>query len=147
MPTAEQVRNKVLRIMANKFTIKTTDDEEIMLFHESAACLVRVVDWDKEREGRNTLIQVSAPILWNVKRTPALYEWVATEGQTYDIGRIACNNSDKSGETNVEFEHNLLGDNLDEPELTTTVVQLLSQANDLDDELQRKFGGKRAEDL
>jgi hypothetical protein len=49
--------------------------------------------------------------------------------------------------TNVAFEHNILGDNLDEPELVATVTALISTANNLDDELQKKFGGKRTIDL
>ena len=147
MPTAEQVRNKVLRMMAKAFKITTNEDETIFLWHESAACTVNVIDWDKEKEGRNTLVQVTAPILWNVTRTPAVYEWVATEGQKYYIGHIACNLSNTAGETNIEFEHHLLGDNLDEPELTTPVIQMLVEANKLDEELQKKFGGKRTADL
>ena len=63
------------------------------------------------------------------------------------FGRVACNITSEASETDLEFEYNLLGDNLDEPELTTTVVMLLGTANRLDDELQKKFGGKRSADL
>lgn len=147
MPTVEQVRNKVLRMMAKAFKITTTDDETILLWHESAACSVKVREFDKDEDGQNTVVKVSAPILWNVKRTPALYEWVATEGQNFMFGRVACNITSEASETDLEFEYNLLGDNLDEPELTTTVVMLLGTANRLDDELQKKFGGKRSADL
>ncbi|MFN7470871.1 MAG: T3SS (YopN, CesT) and YbjN peptide-binding chaperone 1 [Roseiflexaceae bacterium] len=147
MPTVEQVKNKVLRLMAKAFKITTTDDETILLWHESAACSVKVEEFDPDEDGQNTVVKVSAPILWNVKRTPVLYEWVATSGQAYMFGRVACNISSQASETNLEFEYNLLGDNLDESELITTVTLLLGTANDLDDELQKKFGGKKTSDL
>ena len=134
-------------MMAKAYKITTTDDETILLWHESAACSVKVAEFDKDEDGQNTVVKVSAPILWNVKRTPALYEWVATSGQAYIFGRVACNISSVESETNLEFEYNLLGDNLDEAELITAVLMLLTTANDLDDELQKKFGGKRTADL
>jgi hypothetical protein len=147
MPTVEQVKNKVLRMMAKNYNITMADDGDVILRHESAALTVSVLEWQPDREGRNTVIQVSAPILWEVKRTAALYEWVATTGQEFIFGRTACNVSADSALTNIMFEHNILGDNLDEPELVATVTALISTANDLDDELQQKFGGKRTSDL
>ena len=41
------------------------------------------------------------------------------------------------------FSQRLLGDYLDEEELTHTVVAIAGTADILDDELQAKFGGKR----
>jgi hypothetical protein len=147
MPTVEQVKNKVLRMMAKNYNITMADDGDVILRHESAALTVSVSEWYPDEEGRNTVVQVSAPILWEVKRTAALYEWVATTGQSYLFGRTACNTGADASLTNVAFEHNILGDNLDEPELVATVTALISTANNLDDELQKKFGGKRTIDL
>lgn len=147
MPTVDQVKNKVLRMMAKNYNITTDDDGDVILRHESAACSVSVSEWHPDDEGRNTLVQVSAPILWEVKRTAALYEWVATTGQSFIFGRTACNTGADVALTNIAFEHNILGDNLDEPELLATVTALIATANNLDDELQQKFGGKRTSDL
>lgn len=146
MPTAEQVRNKVLRMMANNFEVKVDDDGDIVVRHESAICWVSVSGWH-EQEGRNTIVRVRAPILWEVPITPAVYQWVATEGQGYLFGavRVALEQGKSTG--NLWFTHTLLGDNLDEPELETTVVCVLGDANRLDDELQKKFGGKRTTDM
>jgi len=147
MPTVDQVKNKVLRMMAKHYNVSTDDDGDVILRHESAALIVSVSEWHPDEEGRNTVVQVSAPILWEVKRTAALYEWVATTGQSYLFGRTACNAGADASLTNVAFEQNILGDNLDEPELVATVTSLISTANNLDDELQKKFGGKRTSDL
>ena len=147
MPTVEQVRNKVLRMMAKEFKITTTDDETIILWHESAACSVEVDELFKDSEGQNTIIKVSAPILWGVKRTPEVYEWVATHGQAYNFGKVVCRVTKDPALTDLTFDQNLFGDNLDEPELTLTVHKLLGTANKLDDELMQKFGGKRTSDI
>jgi hypothetical protein len=143
MPTVEQVRNKVLRMMAKEFKITTTDDETILLWYGSVACSVNVEEFMKDSEGQNTIIKVAAPILWDVKRTPAVYEWVATTGQSFMIGNVACRTAKEPGNTNLFFLHNLFGDNIDEPELTLTVAKLVGTADKLDEELMLKFGGKR----
>ena len=145
MPTVDQVKNKVLRMMAKNYNITTSDDGDVILRHESAALSVSVVEWHPDQEGLNTVVKVSAPILWEVKRTAALYEWVATTGQTYLFGRTACNAGADASLTNVEFEQNILGDNLDEPaEVNQFYMNLV---NDLDDELQKVYGGKKTSDL
>jgi hypothetical protein len=147
MPTVDQVKNKVLRLMAKNFEIKTTDSEMIIVRHESSMLSVVVEEWDNDRDGHNTVVKISAYVLWDVKRTPQLYEWVATSGQGYLWGRMACNDADVASETHLCYERNILGDNLDEPELISAVTSLLMKANELDDELQKKFGGKRTADL
>lgn len=147
MPTVEQVKNKVLRMMAKNYNITMSDNGIIILRHESVALSVNVEEWKSDTDGCNTVVQISAPILWGVKRTAALYEWVATTGQSYLFGRTACNTSNDATLTTIAFEQNILGDNLDEPELVATVTGLISTANVLDDELQQKFGGKRTIDL
>lgn len=47
------------------------------------------------------------------------------------------------GEVLLIMSHTLLGDYLDEQELRHGVMGILSAANECDDELQKKFGGKR----
>lgn len=147
MPTVEQVRNKVLRMMAQSFQVKLNDDGDVIVRYESATCLVTVVDWQSNNEGRNTLVHVRIPILWNVSLTPELYKWVATEGQNYMIGTVRVKMVEGKTEGNLWFVQYLLGDNLDVNELENTVKFMLGDSNRLDDELQKKFGGKRTTDL
>ena len=147
MPTVEQVKNKVLRLMAKEFEVSVDDDGDIVVRYESAICWVSVRDWHADKEGRNTIVQVRSPILWGVKVTPAVCQWVATEGQNYLFGSVSVGIDEGKSEGNLWFTHNLLGDNLDAPELETTVICVLGDANRLDDELQKKFGGKRTSDI
>lgn len=149
MPTVDQVKMRVLQMLSSHMDVRMGNDGDIVIRHESAVCLVSVDMWgDKPKnEGHDIIVQVRAPIIWNAKRTAALYEWVATSQNDYLIGRIACYEDNNPSLTNVFFEQNLFGDNLDEPEIVHTVVLVLSTANRLDDELVVKFGGKRTIDL
>jgi hypothetical protein len=148
MPTVDQVKNKVLRMLSSQFDVRTDSDGDIVIKHESAICWVGATQWNNNNEGRDIVVTVTAPVLWEVKRSPKLFEYVATKGQKYMIGRMACNDhKDDLSLTNLFFEYNLLADNLDEPELINATLLILSTANNLDDELQKEFGGKRTSDL
>ena len=106
MPNAEQVKNKVLRMLMSHMDVRMDDDGDILIRLESAVCWVSVNNWgEPSNDGRDTVVQVRAPIIWEAKRTPALYEWVATEGQKFMIGRVACNSDSDASLTNVFFEH------------------------------------------
>lgn len=142
MPTVDQVKNKVLRILASKLQVKTDEDGDVIIHYESTVGVVSVRELGDD-DGLRVLVQVRAIVLWDVKRTPALYEWVASEGTNYLIGHVRCLKSQNSGNTNLWLEHNLIGDNLDENELMSAVGFVLNQADELDDELQAKFGGRR----
>lgn len=149
MPTVDQVKTRVLKMLSSHMNVRMSNDGDVAIRHESTMCLVSVKPWGDTptNEGHDIIVQVRAPIIWNAKRTAALYEWVATSQNDYLIGRIACYEDNNSSLTNVFFEQNLFGDNLDEPEIVHTVALVLSTANRLDDELVAKFGGKRTIDL
>ena len=145
MPNAEQVKNKVLRMLMSHMDVGLDDDGDIRIRHESAVCWVTVASWGEQtNDGSNTVVLVRAPIIWEVKRTPALYEWVANDGQNVMFGRVACRTASDASLTNVYFEHTLLGDNIDEPEIIHTVRLVITSANRLDDELVAKFGGRKS---
>lgn len=146
MPTVEQVRNKVLRILASNFQVKMDDDGDVLITNESAVGSVMVREWFAGQEGREIIVKIQAPILWDVKRTPAVYEWVACTGSGYMLGHVRCLNAKSASHTNLVLEHNLIGDNLDENELINAVALVMILANELDDQLMPKFGGTRTID-
>lgn len=146
MPTVDQVRNKVLRILSSKMQVQTDEDGDVLIHHESVVASVTVDDWYPDTEGRQIIVQIRVPILWNVKRTPAVYEWVACSGSNYLMGHVRCLNADSASHTNLFMEHNLIGDNLDENELLNAVLHVIVTANELDDKLMSKFGGTRTID-
>jgi hypothetical protein len=73
-----------------------------------------------------------------VPASPALYEYVATEGR-YRIGALRCVRKDDG--VRVWLEHTLMGTFLDPAELYVTINYIGEIADWVDDEIRRKFGG------
>jgi hypothetical protein len=73
--------------------------------------------------------------------TPALYEWVAVDGQEYFFGgcRVLRDDNGKTGR--VDFGDSIVGGDLDPNELLNLVYSVVFTANALDNELRDKFGG------
>jgi hypothetical protein len=108
---------------------------------------VSVTDWGTDKNGDpQTLVQLSSPILWEVEPTPALFEYIARS--SYYFGHITVyDDSDAPGKLFLLMSHTLLGDYLDEEELSSALYAILGTADKLDDELKQKFGGKRLADF
>jgi len=106
-------------------------------------------EWGKNKDGDPaTLVRLSCPILWEVEPTPALYEWVAREGGNFFFGHVyADDDSSSAGKLFLGMSHTLLGDYLDEEELSSALYAILGSADKLDDELKGRFGGKRLADF
>lgn len=152
MATVEQTTLKVQRILTGSMGLRVQLDGDTMTvqFQDmSTSVRLRVVDWGEDADGEpRTVIRLAAPILWAVPPTPELFEWVAREGGDFLFGHvIATEDADTPDTVFLLMTHTLLGDYLDEPELASAMFGVLTAADELDDELQEKFGGKRLVDL
>jgi hypothetical protein len=128
--------------------ISLEDDVIIVRFNDvSTQMNVRVLDWGKNADGDpRSLVRLSSPILWEVDPSPALFEWMAKS--SYYFGHLAAHDdSSAPGKLFLVMSHTLLGDYLDEAELSSALYAILGTANELDDELQARFGGKRLADF
>ncbi len=152
MATVDQTMMKVQRILTgpmglriglqgNTITVTFTD--------VSTRVNVSVQDWGTDKNGDpQSLVQLSSPILWEVDPTPALYEYIAREGGNYFFGHVSAHDDNSApGKLFIHFSHTLLGDYLDEEELSAAMWGVLTTADKLDDELQQRFGGKRLSDF
>jgi adenylate cyclase len=150
MATVEQTMMKVQRIMTGPMGLQVMvqDDRFRVTFQDTSTFLtLRVVEWGKDDDGQpRTVVLVTAPILNHVDPTPELFEWVARTGGSRWFGHVEVHDAGDSGLVNLIFSHTLLGDYLDQPELETAMWGILSVANSWDEELQQKFGGKRADE-
>lgn len=96
----------------------------------------------------SSVVRILCPLLWQVDPSAELFEWVAREGSRYWFGHVSAENDVKApGKLFLVMTHTLLGDYLDEGELSTAMYAVLRVADELDDELQKRFGGKRLPDL
>lgn len=108
-----------------------------------------VDEWGTNSDGDpQSLVRIWCPILWEVDPTPVLFEWIAREGGKYFFGHVtAQDDADQPGKLFLMMSHTLLGDFLDEGELSSALYAMLGTADRLDDELKGKFGGKRLADF
>lgn len=87
----------------------------------------------------NTAVAITAPLIFNARRSPELFHYVATSG-SYRFGHLAAYEAD--GGVQILYRHTLLGDYLDPDELNWAVSAMAQTADEVDTELQRRFGGE-----
>ncbi len=133
-PNLLLVKDKVQRFAKQFFNVVQLDDEgDLSIPYESTNIFISCGELDqsnqelnefrRENEISTTMVNVWALVLREVKGTPELFKWIATEGQTYDYGRFKlAEMQDSPGNYVVIFEHNLAGDTLDAGELKGTLA-------------------------
>ena len=102
--------------------------------------------WHLKHDIPHVMVKIWATILVNVPRSPALFKWVATEGQNWILGGTRVVLGD-DGDCTLLFAYTLAGETLDPGEFKNAVMSVATTANHLDDIAQEKFGGKRFIDL
>lgn len=134
----QRVKEKVQSILTSNFTVGLDRDGDFTIRHESAQGYVRC--WQPEG-AEHTIVRVEAPVLFGVQATPELFKHVALHAGDYVFGHLYA--EETSDGIMLLYGHSLLGDYLDEQELLRAVGGVIGTANNLDDELQGMFGGKR----
>jgi hypothetical protein len=112
----------------------TDEDGDYNLLHESARVFLCPRTWTDTR----TVLRIFSITNVDVPASADLLVWLAGENFHLTFGHFAHKEKDRS----VWFIHNLLGDFLDKEELLTAVRMVASQANDYDDRIKEKFGGR-----
>jgi len=148
MATVEQTMFKVQRILTGpmKLRIQLQGNTMYVQFSDASTQVsLSVAEWGTTKEGEpRSLVNISSPILWSVAPTPQLFEWIAREGGRYYFGHVsAADDIRDPGKVFLSMNHTLLGDYIDEEELASAMYAVLNTADQLDDELQKRFGGKR----
>ena len=150
------VKDKVSRYAREVFNIVQLDDDgDLVIPFESTKVWVQFIERevDPEREDfwnenqlSRTVVRIWAPTIIDVKPSNELYKWVATEGADFFYGHCKVTGFGDSGNVQVLFEITIPGDTIDPGELKQALLAVAFTADDLDDELQKKFGGKRVDD-
>ena len=139
MAKEKQVHEKIQRMLANRFgSVKIDKDGDFVVKNESAITFVSAIQWNDDQ----TIVQIKCPMLVDVPITAELTRWIAVEGQRFLFGRTYLNPNEDGKAGWVYFQHNLLGDDLDEPELMDALDAVALTSNKLDNELKTKFGGE-----
>ena len=150
------VKDKVTRFAKEVFNVVMIDDDgDLVIPYESTKIFIRVFErevaaeneafWNENQLSR-TAVYVWAPTIFDVKPSNDLYKWVATEGADFFYGHCKVSPLGENGNVQVIFEITSPGDTIDPGELKQALLSVATTADDLDDELKAKFGGKRIED-
>ncbi len=139
----QQVVARVEEILTNHFDNVEYASDGFTLRKGSARGFVEVYSpaGNGHREPP-TFVRITVPLLQQVPETPELHRHIAFSAGDHRFGTLALVPDHEHG-TCVFFKHTLLGDFLDDDELGYALGGMLEDADDLDDELQRKFGGVR----
>lgn len=150
MGTKVEAKEKVTKILSEGLGINVTllKNERLMIDAagpDSDDFSTNAYFEFEEIEGKNgikSFVRISAPMLRNVPESDELYKWIAVEGTGYRIGCVEAF-PEEDGTVFLVYKYSLLADYLDEAELENALWSVLYTADNLDDELQQKFGGKR----
>ncbi|GAB08588.1 hypothetical protein GOARA_013_00320 [Gordonia araii NBRC 100433] len=140
MANVDAVKSKVQEFLVSNLNNVGLTKDGFTIRNGSAQIFVSVRQWGD----KDTLVKFEVPVLFDVPRSPELYEYIAFHASDWVFGTIGLNASDEDpGKVVITLEHSLQGDYLDEPELMEA-VRLLAQIGDkIDDELKSQFGGTR----
>ena len=132
-----ETRDRVRYILTDLLgTVEVDRDGEFSFRHDSARIFVGVRPFDE-----GTVVEVRAYTNIGVPPSPELFEYVALNANAYVFGHLGAF-EDGEGEIVVIFSHRLLGDYLDPEELKVAVAAVASTADEVDDEIQERFGGR-----
>jgi hypothetical protein len=143
MNNIEEVRRKVQRILTDELgRVEIDRDGDFVLHNESAVAFISL-EMMNDRPDADIVIRSFCPLLVDVKLTPDVYRWVATEGQQYFFGHCqVIENEDDPKRGRILFRHSIVGNDLDPNELKNLLYVTMFTSNDLDDKLKAMFGGK-----
>lgn len=153
------VKDKVQRYAKQFFNVINIDDDgDLRIFYESTHVVLQVLELDssnpdivefrKDNDISVTVVNIFALVLFEADVSSELFKWIATEGQDYDFGAFRVFiDSENPKKCNVQYQYRIAGDNLDPGELKGALAAVAFTADNEDDELQKKFGGKKFSDL
>jgi hypothetical protein len=140
MSAIDNTRNKVQRILTQLGRVELDKDGDFVLRHESAVMFVEIV---KGFGDDGTLVRFTCPLVMNVPLTPAVFKWIAVDGQDFKIGSCGVwMDSEDSKTGSIAFSYTIVGDDVDESEVEAAAMVTLLTSNDLDNQLRDKFGGE-----
>ena len=151
------VKDKVQRFAKQLFnTVQLNDDGSLSVPYESTHVFIEVFDmtsddadfnaFRRENDLSFTTVSVWAMVLMDVKPSNELYKWVAIDGQDYMLGGFKLVVLD-NGLVNVVYRAAVSGDNLDAGELKGALLAVATSADDMDETLKSRFGGKTVNDI
>lgn len=129
----------VLHLLQDEFgdAIRTTGSMSCELPVGSTKVIV-----DVRPAGNRTVINILAPLVFYATPSTELFEHVARQTGAPGLGHLRIKDSEREGLVDILVAGQLPGDDVDRSELITTVAVIGGFADDVDDDLARRFGGE-----
>jgi hypothetical protein len=89
----------------------------------------------------DALIQVRAYVVMGAEVTPDLMEFLLKENDKMIFGAFGLDN-----DKDIFFEHTILGSSCDKSTLKASVMSVINNADQYDDQIVSRWGGRRASD-
>jgi hypothetical protein len=133
-----EVKDKVQRYLTGNFNGVMIDKDGDFSFRvQSARVFVRVLDWVEDQ----VAVRVFAPVIMEAPLTQELKDYIALEAGNLVFGAISLQAKDQMA--TIIYSHAILGDYMDEAELINSCKVVGSMSENLDDDLKKRFGGRR----
>tara|TARA_B100000131_G_C17778870_1_gene476419 strand:+ start:116 stop:550 length:435 start_codon:yes stop_codon:yes gene_type:complete len=141
MANIKDVQDKVQRMLSKNFQTQLNSSGGWAVFHGSTGVMIRCQEMGDD-DNDPIAVSFRALVLKEVPITPELTLEIACTD--YRFGGLSLW-PDEDGSTGMLWFHTtLLGDFIDEEEVICAVINIAGTADDMDDELKARFGGKTA---
>lgn len=142
MATVEDVQRRIQKMLQQWLgKVEIDGDGDFVFAMDSTNAFGSVLDWG---DG-DVVFSVWALVLVDVPITNELCRYVATEG--FVLGNLAVVEGENGGNGRLLFRYRIVANDIDDSELQAAVRAVATVADDLDDKLQKRFGGKRLADV
>jgi hypothetical protein len=144
MATVEATTQKVQRFLVDGFSNVILGKDGFAVDRGSTRVNVEVKEWGTDRNGDpSSIVRLWSPIGREITPTPEFFRWAAVDGSRFLFGSVTVFENEGATLCSAVFDHTLLGDYLDPDELNGAIAVIAGTADDLDDVIHDKFGGKR----
>jgi Putative bacterial sensory transduction regulator len=134
-----ETRDRVASMLASMVgRVELDAGGELSFAYESTRIYVNVRPFGEDA----SVVNVYAITNVDLTPSPELYEFVATHSGDWVFGHLAMEQTDDKAA--VLFRETLLADFLDQAELQTAVAAVATTADQVDDQIKEKFGGRLA---
>jgi len=136
----EACYNRVLpwmRELFGGFALEFEDYPRVGVAVGSAFAVVSIHPWADEE----ATVATRAYVVTGAKADADLYEWLLRKNDEMRFGAFGIDD-----EGDIFFKHSILGSTMDKDELKASVLAVVMTADTNDDDIIRRWGGKRALD-
>ena len=141
MSGLSELKEKVQRILAANWQVELSRGGGFFVRGESTGCYIECYDSEKTDW---TYVHFYSFVLLDVPITDEFLRYVASSEMSF--GGFIVNFSESGDKGDLLLTHTILGNYLDTEELNLAIASVFYTADDLDDDLQDRFGGQRVID-